>query len=81
MTNRETAFTIRLSAPPVEIQQEIVAGLEEALRAEEEARRLKAKMEAKIRATIDRVWGRFTLAAGFFWPLAFYLGRTKLTTK
>lgn len=58
MTNRQTALTIRLSAPPIEIKQEIVADLEEDLRTVEEARRLKAKMEAKIRATIDRMWGK-----------------------
>lgn len=55
MTNRETAFTIRLPSSPIEIQQEIVADLEEAPSAVEEARRLKAMMVAKIGSTIDRV--------------------------
>jgi arginase family enzyme len=58
MTNRETAFTNQTVCPPIEIQQEIVADLEENLRAVEEARRLKAKMKGKIHATIDRVWGK-----------------------
>jgi type I restriction enzyme M protein len=43
--------------PPLETQQKIVAELEEDLAAVAGAKRLKAKMEANIRATICRVWG------------------------
>jgi type I restriction enzyme M protein len=48
-------FSIPL--PPLETQQKIVAELEQDLAAVAGAKRLKAKMEAKIRATIGRVWG------------------------
>lgn len=44
--------------PPPEIQQRIVAELEEDLVAVAGAKRLKAKMESNIRATIGRVWGK-----------------------
>jgi type I restriction enzyme M protein len=50
--------TYKIPLPPLETQQKIVADLEEDLRAVEGARRLKAKMEARIRAAIDRVWGK-----------------------
>ena len=43
--------------PPLKTQQKIVADLEEDLAAVAVSRRLKAKMEANIRAVIGRVWG------------------------
>jgi type I restriction enzyme M protein len=49
--------TFSVPLPPLETQQKIVAELEEDLAAVAGAKRLKAKMEANIRATIGRVWG------------------------
>lgn len=49
--------TYQIPLPPLETQQKIVAELEEDLAAVAGAKRLKAKMEANIRATIGRVWG------------------------
>lgn len=43
--------------PPLETQQKIVAELEQDMSVVAGAKRLKAKMEANIRATIGRVWG------------------------
>lgn len=47
----------QIPLPPLETQQKIVAELEEDMSAVAGAKRLKAKMEANIRATISRVWG------------------------
>ncbi len=48
---------IKIPLPPLETQQKIVAELEQEMSAVAGAKRLKAKMEARIRTTISRVWG------------------------
>jgi type I restriction-modification system DNA methylase subunit/restriction endonuclease S subunit len=49
--------TVTIPLPPLETQQKIVVELEQDLAAVAGAKRLKAKMEANIRAVIGRVWG------------------------
>jgi hypothetical protein len=55
--NANALKQIIVPLPPLETQQKIVAELEEDLAVVAGAKRLKAKMEANIRATIGRVWG------------------------
>jgi type I restriction enzyme R subunit len=57
MANLSFIRSLEIPLPPLETQQKIVAELEQDLAAVAGAKRLKAKMEANIRATIGRVWG------------------------
>lgn len=54
---RSTLESFKIPLPPLAIQQEIVAEIEGYQKRIEDLKREIAKNEAKVKATIDRVWG------------------------
>ncbi len=55
---RQSLYPFEIPLPPLDVQRQIVAELEAERKLVEANRELIARMEAKIRAKLDEVWGR-----------------------